>query len=133
MSSKDYKKIILDELLKKYNNRSAKNITTNRRIILKPTEIYKDYAQNNADISEKQEIHEAVSALYHLGFVTIDYLRFSDDIEKIYLSGAQINAVHAYLKDEYDVVPQSAISKQVHEILEEYIGCLLYTSPSPRD
>ena len=34
MSNKDYKQIILDGLLKKYNNRYAKNITTNRRIIL---------------------------------------------------------------------------------------------------
>lgn len=43
MSNKDYKQIILDGLLKKYNNRYAKNITTNRRIILKPKEVYKDY------------------------------------------------------------------------------------------
>ena len=50
MSNKDYKQIILDGLLKKYNNRYAKNITTNRRIILKPKEVYKDYDRNNADI-----------------------------------------------------------------------------------
>ena len=54
MSNKDYKQIILDGLLKKYNNRYAKNITTNRRIILKPKEVYKDYDRNNADILEKQ-------------------------------------------------------------------------------
>ena len=35
MSNKDYKQIILDGLLKKYNNRYAKNITTNRRITTK--------------------------------------------------------------------------------------------------
>ena len=34
MSSKDEKKAILDRLLKKYNSRSAKNIDTNRRIIV---------------------------------------------------------------------------------------------------
>lgn len=54
MSNKDYKQIILDGLLKKYNNRYAKNIITNRRIILKPKEVYKDYDRNNADILEKQ-------------------------------------------------------------------------------
>ena len=47
MSSKEYKKEIIDGLIKKYNIRYAKNITTNRRIILKPTEVYKDYAKNN--------------------------------------------------------------------------------------
>lgn len=45
MSSKEYKKEIIDGLLRKYNIRYAKNITTNRRIILKPTEVYKDYAK----------------------------------------------------------------------------------------
>ena len=86
MSNQDYKKTILDGLLKKYNNRYAKNITTNRRILLKPTEIYKEYSRNNADISKKQEIYEAVSVLAGMGFVTADYLKFSSDIEKIYLS-----------------------------------------------
>lgn len=121
MSSKDYKKAILDGLLKKYNNRYAKNITTNRRIILKPIEVYKDYAKNNADISEKQGINEAVSILNDMGFVTADYLKFSDDIEKIYLSEEHLDALYEYLKDEYGVVPQSTISKLVHKIVEKYI------------
>lgn len=121
MSNKDYKKDILDGLLKKFNNRYAKNITTNRRIILKPTEVYKNYAKNNADILEKQGINEAVSVLTGMGFVTADYLKFSDDIEKIYLSEEKLNAVYEYLKDEYGVVPQSIISKQVNEIVKKYI------------
>lgn len=121
MSNKDYKKAILDGLLKKYNNRYAKKITTNRRIILKPTEVYKDYARNNADILEKQGVNEAVSVLAGMGFVTADYLKFSDDIEKIYLSEEKLSAVYEYLKDDYGVVPQSTISKQVHEIVSKYI------------
>lgn len=121
MSSKDYKKAILDGLLKKYNNRYAKNIITNRRILLKPIEVYKDYAKNNADISEKQGINEAVSLLNDMGFVTADYLRFSDDIEKIYLSEEHLDALYEYLKDEYGVVPQSTISKLVREIVKKYI------------
>ena len=121
MSNKDYKQIILDGLLKKYNNRYAKNITTNRRIILKPKEVYKDYDRNNADILEKQGINEAVTVLTDMGFVTADYLKFSDDIEKIYFSEEKLNAVYEYLKEEYGVVPQSIISKQVHEIVNKYI------------
>lgn len=113
MSNKDYKQIILDGLLKKYNNRYAKNITTNRRIILKPKEVYKDYDRNNADILEKQGINEAVTVLTDMGFVTADYLKFSDDIEKIYFSEGKLNAVYEYLKEEYGVIPQSIISKQV--------------------
>ena len=121
MTSKEYKKEIIDGLLKKYNIRYAKNITTNRRIILKPTEVYKDYAKNNADISEKQGINEAVSVLTDMGFITAHYLKFSDDIEKIYLSEEKLDAIYEYLKEEYSVIPKSTISKRVHEIVEKYI------------
>ena len=121
MTSKEYKKEIIDGLLKKYNIRYAKNISTNRRIILKPTEVYKDYSKNNADISEKQGINEAVSVLTDMGFITADYLKFSDDIEKIYLSEEKLDAIYEYLKEEYSVIPQSTISKRVHEIVEKYI------------
>lgn len=114
MSNKDYKQIILDGLLKKYNNRYAKNIITNRRIILKPKEVYKDYDRNNADILEKQGINEAVTVLTDMGFVTADYLKFSDDIEKIYFSEEKLNAVYEYLKEEYGVIPQSIISKMYY-------------------
>lgn len=115
MSSKEYKKEIIDGLLRKYNIRYAKNITTNRRIILKPTEVYKDYAKNNADILEKQGINEAVSVLNDMGFITVDYLKFSDDIDKVYLLEEKLEALYEYLKEEYSVIPQSTISKRVHE------------------
>ena len=100
MSSKEYKKEIIDGLLKKYNIRYAKNIATNRRVILKPTEIYKDYAKNNADILEKQGINEAACVLAGMGFITVDYLKFSDDIEKIYLSEEKLDALSEYVKEE---------------------------------
>lgn len=121
MTSKEYKKEIIDGLLKKCNIRYAKNITTSRRIILKPAEVYKDYDKNNADISEKQGINEAVSVLTDMGFVTADYLKFSDDIEKIYLSEEKLDAIYEYMKEEYSVIPQSTISKRVHGIVEKYI------------
>lgn len=121
MSSKDYKKTIIDSLLKKYNNRYVKNINTNRRIIVKPVEVYKNYAKNNAEIWEKQCLNEAVSELLCLGFVTVDYLKFSEDIEKIYLCEEKLGAIYEYLKEEYNVVPQSTISKQIHEMIKKYI------------
>jgi len=121
MNKKDYKKLILDGLLKKYNSRYVKNVTTNRRIILKPIEVYKDYVRNNANILEKQGVNEAVSELRGMGFITADYLKFSEDIEKIYLSEEKLSAIYEYLKDEYGVIPQSTISKYVQEIVKKYI------------
>lgn len=121
MSNKDYKKIILEGLLKKYNNRQVKNITTNKRIILKPTELYRDYVKNNADILQKQNINDAVSELLGMNFITVDCLKFSDDIEKIYLTEERIDVICEYLKDEYGLISQNTISEQMHEIVKKYI------------
>lgn len=122
MSSQDYRKAILDRLLTKYNNRYAKNIITNKRIIIKPTEIYKEYARNNADISEKQRINDAVYELSSKGFIIVEHLKFSNDIEKIYLSEDRLGVIYEFLKDEYGVIPQSTISERMHEIIKGYIG-----------
>ena len=110
-----------DGLLKKWNERNAKNIVTTRRIILKPTDLYKNYAKNNADITEKQNINEAAADLSRRGFISVDYLKFSDDIEKMYLSEERIEAIYDYLKTEYGVVPQNVILAQVQKIVEPYI------------
>ena len=121
MSSKDYKRIIMESLLRKYN-RSSRGSKTNRRIILRPEEIYRAYDKNNAALSEKQSINDAVSELLGRGFITADYLKFSDDIEKIYLCEGKLDDLYAYMESEYGVVPQSTISKQVHEIIKLYLG-----------
>lgn len=39
---------------------------------------------------KSKEINEAVTVLTDMGFVTADYLKFSDDIEKIYFSEEKI-------------------------------------------
>lgn len=67
---------------------------------------------------EKQGINEAVSVLNDMGFITVDYLKFSDDIDKVYLLEEKLEALYEYLKEEYSVIPQSTISKRVHEIVE---------------
>ncbi len=121
MSSKDYKKAIIDSLLKKYNNRYAKNISTNRRIILKPVEVYRSYTKNNADMLEKQSIHEAISELSCMEFITTDKMKYSDDIEKIYLCEEKLEAIYAYLQEEYHVIPQSTVSRQIQETIKKYI------------
>jgi hypothetical protein len=122
MNSRDYKKEIIDSLLKKYNRRYAKNIQTNRRILLKPKEIYKDYEKNNANLTQKQRMNEAVSQLQDRGFVAVHYLAFSDDIEKIYLVEERLDAIYEYLKEEYGIIPQNILSKRIQEMLNQYTG-----------
>lgn len=120
MSSKDYRRLILEKLLKKYYNRVARNTNTGRRIILKPQELFRNYADNNADIREKQRLDEAVKGLLDLGVVTVDYLKFSSDIEKIYLCEEQIGKVYGILKDAYHIVPQNVLSEKLRQLLQQY-------------
>ena len=108
MNSKDYVREILDQLMKKYQNRAPRRegMKSQRRVMLKPSALYRHYADNNADISVKQEIHEAVDKLLDLGMVTADYLKFSTDIEKICLCEDKAEEIYRYLEEEYGDIPQ---------------------------
>lgn len=55
-----------------------------------------------------------------MGVITAAYLKFSADIEKIYLCEEKIDDIHECLRTEYGITPQSTIAKQVEEILAEY-------------
>lgn len=120
MSKKDYKKELIDKLLKKYNTRMANNVLTNRRIIVKPTELYRKYHDNNADIAEKQKVNETVETLLKKAAVTVDYLKFSTDIEKIYLCEERLEILYEILKNEYGITPQNVVLKQAVELVEQY-------------
>lgn len=120
MSNKDYKKEILVKLIKKYNSRVAKNISTNRPVQLRPAELYKKYADNNADIEEKQQIDEAVKALSELQVVRVDFLKYSRDIGRICLCEEKVDRIHEFLKDNYGIIPQSTIWEQTELLLSEY-------------
>ena len=114
MNSKDYVREILDQLLKKYQNRAPRRegMKSQRRVMLKPAALYRHYADNNADISVKQEIHEAVDKLLDLGMVTADYLKFSTDIEKICLCEDKAEEIYRYLEEEYGDIPQGRLRQQ---------------------
>lgn len=122
MNSKDYVREILDQLMKKYQNRAPRreDMKSQRRIMLKPSALYRHYADNNADISVKQEIHEAVDKLLDLGMVTADYLKFSTDIEKICLCEDKAEEIYCYLEEEYGNIPQGRLRQQAESLLEKY-------------
>ncbi len=116
-----YKREILERLVSKYHERIAKNIVTNRKIGLKPTKIYKDYIKNNADMEIKQEIYEAVVELSSLGFITVSYLRFSEDIETMSLCDARMDDIYRYLEDQYGILPHYFQVEQVKSVIETYM------------
>ena len=122
MNSKDYVREILDQLMKKYQNRAPRRegMKSQRRVMFKPSALYRHYADNNADISVKQEIHEAVDKLLDLGMVTADYLKFSTDIEKICLCEEKAEEIYRYLEAEYGDIPQGRLRQQAESLLEKY-------------
>ena len=120
MSSRDYRRIIVEKLLKKYNTRLAQHTSTTRRVILKPTEVYKNYTENNADISIKQNFNEAIDVLLKMKIIAVDYLKFSTDVEKIYLCEEQIGVIYEWLKAEYGITPQNVLVKKAKVLLENY-------------
>ena len=122
MNSKDYVREILDQLMKKYQNRAPRRegMKSQRRVMLKPAALYRHYADNNADISVKQEIHEAVDKLLDMGMVTADYLKFSTDIEKICLCEDKAEEIYRYLEEEYGDIPQGRLRQQAESLLEKY-------------
>lgn len=117
MSSKEYVRMILERLLKKYHNRTG---NSKRRVIVKPTELYKSYADNNADIVEKQSLYEAAEELLKRKVITVDYLKFSTDIEKIYLCEDRLDEIQRFLQEEYGIAPQNVLLGRVKAILERY-------------
>ncbi|MCD8073953.1 MAG: DUF2220 domain-containing protein [Lachnospiraceae bacterium] len=112
----DFEKEILCRLLKKAEHRKS----TGRRVILHPTEIYKDYTSNNADIEIKQAIYEAVQRLGEREFITFDTLKFSLDIQKIYLQENRLEELYEFLRTEYGMMPKSRLRAQVEGLLKEY-------------
>lgn len=120
MSSRDYRKLIAEKLLKKYNARLANKTNTTRRVILKPTEVYKNYNENNADVLIKQNFEEAVDTLLQMKVIMVDYLRFSTDIEKIYLCEEKISVIYEWLKTEYGITPKNILVEKVRMLLEKY-------------
>lgn len=120
MSKKDYKKELIDRLLKKYNQRLANQVNTNRRVIVKPGELYRNYASNHADIAEKQRLEEAVKELMNIEVVQVENLKFSTDIEKIYLREEQVEQLYEILKKEYGIASQCDIRMQLDALLSNY-------------
>lgn len=120
MKNREYEQEILEKLISKYNQRVAKSITTSKRIILKPSEIYKSYAVYNAEPSEKSTLEEAATILLQKEYIQVEYLKYSSDIEKMFLREDKLDAIYEYLRTEFQVIPKSALREQMQEVLQQF-------------
>ena len=124
----EYEKRLIELLLGKYHRRLNKEVKTSRRIMAKPTELYRQYDQNDASIEMKKKLEEAVKILAEKDFISMDYLRFSTDIEKIYLNEEKIEELYLYRQERFGIeVPASAL-EELKRLAESYRNAGIMTS-----
>lgn len=111
---------ILQKLLRKYDKRSAKQVETNRRITLSPSEIYKAYHANDADMRRKEAINEAAHILESEKLVTVKRLKYSDEIEKIYMPEESASSAQLFLRDQCGITPRNQIKEEVFQLFTAY-------------
>ena len=111
---------ILQKLIKKHDVRTTKQLETNRRISLSPKEIYRNYHANNADMSRKTAINEAVCILESERLVSVNRLRYSDEIDKIYMSDESVECAKNFLQEVCGITPRSQVKENVYELLDKY-------------
>ncbi|MGN1333507.1 MAG: Wadjet anti-phage system protein JetD domain-containing protein [Anaerovoracaceae bacterium] len=87
---------------------------------MSPSEIYRPYGDNNADIDVKEEFNKAVSELELLTMINTDRLKYSDEIKKIYLLEEAVPSIYDFLQIEYGITPREIDKQKVMILLETY-------------
>ena len=116
----DFKKDILQCLIRKYQRRAANHNQTNRRIAMSPKELYRDYHENNSDISVKERLNQAADELECQRMITIERLKYSDEIRKIYLREDTVSSIYELLEREYGVTPRDFLKGKVQLMMDAY-------------
>lgn len=120
----DYVKELLSALADGYRS-SRKDSGTNRinrRTQIKPEKLYRKYRQNNADIAELQALNEAAELCSSMGFVRLEQPSFSSELTVIILIDEKIEAVEAYLKENFGYESKRDKLAYVEGMLERYSG-----------
>lgn len=119
-----YEVDIVSQLLKKYYKRKAgsEDGTIKRRIDLSPSKVLKDYAQFIVSISEKEKVDQAITHLKSLDFITVKYLKYSSDVEKIILNIDAIHALEDYALTHLAITPRSFLANELRQIISIYKG-----------
>ena len=120
MTSELYEKQILEKLLKKYHKRLTTDSSSSRRILLRPKEILADYDSNHADLDEKELFGEAAEDLADRSFITLERIRFSNDIQKICLCTERLDRIYDFLQTRYGIVSPGKLALRVYSLLEQY-------------
>lgn len=118
----DYRREILVRLVKKYYKRQVTygQIKNERRIIVKATEIYKDYEKINCDLQVKLQINEAAKQLEEMQFISLKHLLYSDDIIKMYLREDRLCEIESYLETQYHISTREYLVHNMMQLIKDY-------------
>lgn len=119
---KDFAKIILVKLLKKYYTRKLKygEQEVKRRIMLKISEVYRDYEKNNCDMQLKIQVNEAVEETLAQGYTEVDRLKYGSDITKIYLNQERISELENHMQKHYGITARDYLAAEIEGLIARY-------------
>ena len=118
MTLSDYQNKILEKLLDKYE-RSKQNYDSTeklRAIMIKPTDIYKDYDSDYSDIDEQSEFETDISELVNEVYITIR--RKEKIISRIVLNVDSLDKIYTLMKRE----PRKLAIQNEINLYKEWIG-----------
>ena len=88
----------------------------------KPSELYKNYNRNDADLEQIEAVNQAAEECRKKGFLTYEMNGFSSEIMKIYLVDEKISEVEQYLAEHYQYEPKYVKRQYVERMIETYGG-----------
>lgn len=119
-----YEEKLLVLLAEKYRKSKKDNKTgmISRRTQAKPSELYKNYNRNDADLEQIEAVNQAAEECRKKGFLTYEMNGFSSEIMKIYLVDEKISEVEQYLAEHYQYEPKYVKRQYVERMIETYGG-----------
>ncbi len=119
-----YEEKLLVLLAEKYRKSKKDNKTgmISRRTQAKPSELYKNYNRNDADLEQIEAVNQAAEECRKKGFLTYEMNGFSSEILKIYLVDEKISEVEQYLAEHYQYEPKYVKRQYVERMIETYGG-----------
>lgn len=121
MKNLEEKLLIL--LVEKY--RSSKKDTGDnliqRRTVVKPEKIYQFYRDNvKGDFDKIRAVNKIAEELQKRGWISVEKVNFSDELEIICLCDTHLHEIETYLKNEYGYVPKDAKLQRLEDLLGRY-------------
>lgn len=118
----DYKEKLLKTLVDKFRNskKDSGESMIRRRTAIDPTELYRQYRANDAELEEVLSVNEIVMECQSMGFVSYEKVKFGHEIKKVYLIDEQVEAVENYLKENYSYQSKREKIEYLRRIIRHY-------------